>query len=391
MKAEFACIDYCLRDIVSCFGSGSYDYVAVALTPWHARMVVSCYLKLKSSGQVKSGVLLIDRHNKDGFLISPETVIASGLDVAYLGRSDSDFIAFVCRVLLPSLQSRKTSGRVVYFANPSFPGSVFDNLAVFRLDCRISYILIDEGVGSYLSSVDDWIRRSIDDCGFRGGKAIVRRWLGCYEQRRLPAIVKKLKKDRRYNKFYLFRNDGEIDSDSAVWLQRYLKISAERRKPIFKSYNKCYEGAVVYCSQYPLVQSGSISLAAHLESVEAAFRVSKELEVPFVIKLHPRETDLSVYGKFEAEIDSRYGIALEEVLGSLDKPPLCVASLCSTVMISASALFDCRCIGLSNLVLGEGVSENFVQFCKRMKDVFGSYYFRPATIGEFCAYLTTSA
>lgn len=61
------------QTIVECIKSGRYDYVSVALTPWHARMAVGSYLKLRAANLVDKGILLIDRHSKDGYLISPET------------------------------------------------------------------------------------------------------------------------------------------------------------------------------------------------------------------------------------------------------------------------------------------------------------------------------
>lgn len=378
------------RSIVACINERAFDFIGVVLTPWHARMAAASYLKLRSNGLVNSGILLIDRHSKDGYLISPDA-FDSDLEVAYLGRNGDSFAAMiqalVCRLLLPLFQSKKDKGRMVYIANPSFPGSIFDSFAALKLDCRFSYILLDEGIGSYLSSDEDWAKQSIKDRGLHGIGASLRSLLSKYEQKKMPKLICELKDKQRFKKFYLFEDDGSINSANASFVKRCFELNCKKEDASRLALNKEYEGAVVYCSQFPLVESGSISLAAHLRAVEVAYRVSKQLEVPFVIKLHPRESDLSIYAEFDACIDSRRGVALEDILGSLNSPPLCISSLCSTAMITATAVFDCCGIGLSGLVPKEEFSASFLQFCEKMNAVFGSYYKRPLTIKEFCAFL----
>ena len=375
------------RSIVACIKSRRYDFVGVAITPWHARMAVASYLKLRSNHLVNSGILLIDRHNKDGYLVLPETN-ATGLRVAYLERGMDGWVsmikAFVCRLAMPLLQSRKEHGRLVYIANPSFPGSIFDNIAALRFDCRLSYILLDEGVGSYLTTTEDWARQSIEDRGLHGFSAMVRTWLFGYEQRELPKLILKLEEDKRYEMFYLFERDGRLNKTNAVFVKNSFELNAKTVGISVRMNNSKYENAIVFCSQYPLVEAGSISLAAYRCAVEAAYRASRLLGVPLVIKLHPRESNLDIYDGFDSFIDSRRGIALEDILGDLDRPPLCIASLCSTAMITASAIFGCSGISLNALIPTDEVSDSFNQFCRRMDLLFGRYYKTPESIDHLC-------
>ena len=377
------------QTIVECIKSGRYDYVSVALTPWHARMAVGSYLKLRAANLVDKGILLIDRHSRDGYLISPETV-TSGLDIAYLERGDDGLItltrALVCRVFVPSIQVKKNKGRVVFVANASFPGSIFNSLEALNLDCRLSYILLDEGVGSYLASAEDWARQSIRDRGLHGPKALIRKWLFNRECYTIPRLIRTLEAKKRFQRFYLFKDDGILDDTNAAFVRRAFELESKCIDSSSQANNK-YEGAVVFCSQFPLVEARSISLKAHLAAVDAAYQVAMQLSVPFVLKLHPRETDLSIYSRYEAFIDPRRGIALEDILGCLTTPPVCVTSLCSTAMITASAVFKCPAIGLEGFISDEEVADSFTWFCEKMRTVFSRYYKCPSTIDELCAYL----
>lgn len=376
-------------NIVNCIKSGCYDYVAVALTPWHARMAVGCFLKLRAASLVNKGILLIDRHSKDGYLISPETV-DSVVDVAYLERGDDNLVnlahALICRLLVPMIQAKKNNGRLVYVANPSFPGSIFDTLAALKLNCRLSYILLDEGVGSYLTSAEEWVSQSIKDRGLYGPKALIRKWLFIRERNRIPEMIRMLEDKDRFQKFYLFKDEGILDDVNAGFARQAFK-QGSKYLATSALINKKYEGAVVFCSQFPLVESGSISLRAHLAAVNSVYQVAMQLRKPFVLKIHPRETDLSIYSKFEACIDARRGVAMEDILGCLMVPPICVASLCSTSMVMASAVFNCCAVGLDGFVKEEDVTGNFILFCKKMRTTFGRYYKCPQTIDELSAYL----
>lgn len=382
--------EYDRRSIVDCVKSGDFDFIGVAITPWHARMAVASYLQLRSSCLIDSGILLIDRHNKDGYLIPPEAVVPS-LNVAYLRRGDDGLSsmvqALICRTVLPSLQARKRDGRLVYIANPSFPGSIFDSLDVLMLDCRFSYILLDEGVGSYLSSAEDWARQSIRDRGLRGPSAILRNWLFNYEQRELPKSIQSLKDKGRFAKFYLFEDDGSLNRNNVIFARNSFDLNSNCIDSPNHLINKKYEGAIVFCSQFPLVETGSISLNSHYKAIDAAYQVSKRLGVPFVIKTHPRERDYTLYDRYNSYIDSRHGVALEDILGDLDAPPLCIASLCSTAMIVASAVFNFCGVGLSKLMPEDGISASFVLSCERLNALFGGYYKSPSSVDEFCSYL----
>lgn len=376
--------------IVACINSGCYDYIGVAITPWHARMVVASYLKLFSENLVKTGILLIDKHNKDGYLTMPE-VIAPGLNIAYLKRGTDGPIsmvsAIVCRLAIPLIQKYKTGGRSVYIANPSFPGSIFDSIEALTIDCRINYILLDEGVGSYLSSAEDWANQSISDRDLHGVVAVARKWLFIHEQKTLPNLINALKKQNRFEKYYLFKEGGELDVQNAMLAKKSFELFSNNFDLSFHLINKEYEGAVVFCSQYPLVESNLISLNAYRDAVSAAHEVSDKLKVPFVIKLHPREIDRRVYSGFDSFIDSRNGVALEDILGDLSEPPLCIASLCSTAMITASVIFNCRAVCLGALVSNEELSESLSIFCNRLNSLFGGYFITPSTIDSFCSFL----
>lgn len=381
------------RDIVACINSGCYDYIGVAITPWHARIAVASYLKLCSENLVKTGILLIDKHIKDGYLAMPE-VIVPGLNIAYLKRETGSLIsmvsAVVCRLAIPRIQKFKTCGRSVYIANPSFPGSIFDSFDALTIDCRINYILLDEGVGSYLSSEEDWANQSISDRDLHGVVAFARKWLFVYEQNTLPTLINALKKQNRFEKYYLFKEDGALDVRNALFAKKSFELFSNNYDVSFHLINKVYEGAVVFCSQYPLVESNLISLNAYCDAVRTAYEVSDKLKVPFVIKLHPRETDRSIYSGFDSFIDSRNGVALEDILGDLSEPPLCIASLCSTAMITASVVFNCRGVGLSSLVSNEELSESLSIFCNRLYSLFGDYFITPSTIDGFCSFLKQS-
>lgn len=377
------------RGIVACIKSGAFDYVGVAITPWHMRVAVASYLKLRADHSVNSGIILIDRHNKDGYLASVE-VSVPGLSVAYLDRGDgwtSMIQAFVCRLALPFLQSKKDSGRLVYVANPSFPGSIFDSFSALKLDCRLSYILLDEGVGSYLTTTEDWAKQSIRDRGLHGLSALMRNWLFNYEQDELPKLVSELEEKKRYEKFYLFERDGTVSTTNAAFVKQSFELNAKSASVLLSSHNDKYKNAVVFCSQYPLVEVGSISLVAHRCAIDAAYQVSRRLGVPMVIKLHPRESDFEIYNGFDAFIDSRHGVALEDILGDLNEPPLCIASLCSTAMITASAVFGCSGISLNALIPDGEASDGFALFCRSMDSLFGDYYKTPESVDEFCFFL----
>ena len=378
------------RSIVSCIKSGGFDYVGVAITPWHVRMAVASYLKLRADHLVNSGIILIDRHNKDGYLVSAE-VSAPGLSVAYLDRGDGGWTsmiqAFACRLALPFLQSKKESGRLVYVANPSFPGSIFDSFSALKLNCRLSYILLDEGVGSYLTTTEDWAKQSIRDRGLHGFSALMRNWLFNYEQHELPKLVSELEEKKRYESFYLFECDGTLSTTNAAFVKQSFELNAKSAGFLLSSHNDKYKNAVVFCSQYPLVEVGSISLGAHRCAIDAAYQVSRRLGVPMVIKLHPRESDFEIYNGFDAFIDSRRGVALEDILGDLDEQPLCIASLCSTAMITASAVFGCSGISLNALIPDGEASDGFALFCRSMDSLFGDYYETPESVDEFCFFL----
>ena len=378
------------RGIVACINSGCYDYIGVAISPWHARMAVASYLKLFSENLVKTGILLIDRHNKDGYLTMPE-VIAPGLNIAYLKRETDGPIsmvsAIVCRLAIPLIQKNKTSGRSVYIANPSFPGSIFDSIEALTIDCRINYILLDEGVGSYLSSAEDWANQSISDRDLHGVVAFARKWLFIHEQKTLPKLINALKKQNRFGKFYLFKEDGDLNVRNAMLAKKSFELFSNNYDLSFHLINKEYEGAVVFCSQYPLVESNLISLNAYRDAVHAAHEVADKLKVPFVIKLHPREIDRSIYSGFDSFIDSRNGVALEDILGDLSEPPLCITSLCSTAMITASVIFNCRGVYLGALVSNEELSESLSIFCSRLNSLFGDYFIAPSTIDSLCSFL----
>lgn len=372
-----------VRDIII---RNNINFLASAVTPWHAHGVDVCIKNLTYSGVEVRGLVLITSLPIKHYFID-ETNFISGncifcrVNPKVMQGVVTEFKSLINIIFAPIFYNRQDSLKSVdiFLASPwNLDVYGFINLYQWFPFKKIGLMLFEEGLSTYfsLSNKPELIWHSVGDKPF-----ISKLFSFCFR-----LVCKKIT-DRfntkvSYINLNLLREARGILQPNDEAVACYKSIIAERITALDCSefdYN-VFDNHVIICTMaYPRegMRNGTDirTIKQIIQSLQAeAYKV--------IIKPHPRELDyMQYYADIGCEVFAERGVSIETILYKA-KNVKAVISFSSTALVTAKLLFGIRAISIVDIVEWENYNCQIQQEMQSFKECFAGMTSIPKTINE---------
>lgn len=334
-----------LKEIANIVSDKNIDYIASVCTPWHVNSLKATINRLEiEDGRQLKGVVLINSHATSGYLVDESYLDNLECDVYYFKHNINikQKIKLQTEVFLTFcfLKKSKNTNRI-YVLSPNRPA--YDILTKIIKDNRRSAIsiLIDEGIGIYVTSKKEWAKVHI-----RENKAISTKIMLWISIRILDGIyMYKLRKNNMVKEYFLMKKDIH---------NKYItneKMVISYRNTIEKSI-KNYDKINIIYKKYIIYSTQLFSEKWRLYEIEILKKIKEICEkynIELIIKPHPRDKQ-HIYEDNGFNIINEKNMSQEIYLYRLDRKPLFILGYNSTTLITGKVINNVETIGIGELL-----------------------------------------
>lgn len=385
--------------------NADWNFVAHAISPWHAHGIDVALNMLASQGVEPKGIVLLFPSREGNRLIAPSDFTHGFPHIRFVEcdyEHKSTFVKTVenlkafCRIIG---FKREDNMRIVYVANTAFPDFNFINIfANMGKRTCVHFLTIDEGAGSYIlnQGYSQWAALQIFEKGISSKFHIalvtllskIRRVIRCKSE-------EELRKQGRLKLGNLLEqsSDGMVQKANAILASEYAKVLKQKASLVPGDTGEKYRGKVILCTD-PLIEAGAIEPEGLTNVYGPLFRFAQKNGYPLIIKPHPREQNLKTkYSHWVFDVDSSAQCSLEQLICKEPDSIQCVIAGASSVLATSKALYGIPVISLAKILLNEkSLSDSMRETIGKFIEVFQSYISFPESEEELevllahCAY-----
>lgn len=347
------------------------NFIAEAVTPWHALGVEATIYHLQQQGIHLKGYIICTAHGVTGLGINENSFqMKKNQEIHIILLESPQINRTVKEKLTRRLHKYKyyisnsndcKNNNILYWARPLNPE--YDMLPLIDTkenNRKVVTILTDEGLGTYLNNELIWIQCSFQEGGIKSGfQAVMKNLISNkFFMHRLQA-----RRQISYNQL-LMRNSGQwIPNEEAI--QAYQAILRQGKAD--KDYSNYSNSVIINTGLYQGIYKNNSDLRA----LEVVCKELKKKNVHVIVKPHPRDKEVNRFQILECEIEELSGIAQEVIFSGLQEKPYCVIGFDSTTLVSAKLLFDIEAISINVLINSNDLYEgkHFNLFNKMFGDI----------------------
>lgn len=344
------------------------DFISFIVTPWH---LMGLEAELLKNDTLNNGIVIILPHPKDGILINEKNLSSlksKRLDYYILDDSIDNSINSKVRgvflkiftLLKCAILNNRNRDYKIKIISPLFLD--LNNVGLFSfqslLQNQISFLLIDEGIGTYApKSFWEYINAKE-----RGNQKNINRVI----REKLIEIIKR-RGLVEYQFLFTLNDDKKLIEDKSV-VEKYKNLLFGERINNVHEKNETKKALI---ATQPLSENNIITLEKEIESIENSInKIYNDFDKIF-IKAHPREMRekyllLSTkYKKIEV-LDQK--VSIEKII--LDSRPQVIIGFNSTALINAKVFFNIPAYTISDYIINDIKSSEYKkQFCY-IQDIF---------------------
>ena len=357
-----------LNQLFQNYNISDYDYIGVAVTPWHAyALKAALALIQKDSIEPLKGIICILRNHGEDYIIDESYLTDIDCECIYLDPTlEKREIAssFFDSILYSTLKYKSSDKKNFYILSQQKPWPLYMYMVdkYTRKSRNLISVICDEGVGSYINSdldrLEPWNSKNL----FRNIKRLLEQKLST------NCLENKLSKNNALYNYCLFEKTTNGLIENKV-ISNYLKdIMYKHAKSLDVNYPVIDRDYILINTQPFTNEAVSLELVNDLW--KDIIRMYKSFGFDVYIKPHPREKDLTCYQAMGAKLIAESSIAQELLLMKMRRPKYLI-SLYSTTLVTAPVLNDVQTICLAPLLLDFSISidlrrsaENFIETFK---------------------------
>lgn len=352
------------------------NFIACAISPWHANGIDASINLFKDKGVSLSGFIFMSHHPVTGKCITEDNFTCNSNNIQFIDarfESKSWREKICCNVLaMTKLLFSKNKGKHDFYVfMTSYPDYNWINIIkTAKPDSNIKYVIVDEGCGGYFNNkLKIWVSSHISEeskSAFFSVNRIKLYILGICRIIPKKIMLSVLKKSGGYYNHNLFLvNKGqnvELNETIAVY---YKKVFDKMRLKISLGKKDDYKNSVLINTQC-LMEDGAIDRNQDMQAYCQLFEIVDELGLNVLLKRHPRELNPDRYKEFNLPQikETKYS---QEVLISEDNKPLVVVGIYTSSLVTLKVLYNVPSISLARMVLNNGVGE-------RLQRDLGAFY-----------------
>jgi len=391
------------------------DFLCFAITPWHAIGIDAALFDLgKRLKRKPSGIIVINSHRLQGFLISESSFISKEFaDVTFLRALDSNldisrFFApnhaltglfswtisnLIHKIMLIFIKANRRSINIISPRYPNILSAIIFGAQDVRKLYKAYYIVVDEGLGSYFRPLRGWILEKTHEYKKTNHPSMF--WRLKFVLHLMNAFLFKVIFHLfKCEKMIFFRNTGDLRRgvpDQRV-VDLYKKIIYKRTfLPESKdtpTENK-KQDALILLTQ-PMSEAGLIREDYEKEILGKVLNVLKSSGIKLILKPHPRENkkkyssclNSGPYSGWLELTDTDFSIEQYLALEEKNLNVLAIIGWNSTALITVRILFQIRTISLLKIFPGLLGGNKFRWFFPSFEDVTQNIIMYPGNWGE---------
>ncbi len=350
---------------------GKIKFVCSIITAWHLIGLKSYLLKLKEeNNNTVEGIVFIEKHPVNGYLIKDDMLdFGWGVICHCVYGSGTDSV-------LRELANYHSFESDFHVITPCFPEIILCNKIMRHFSVKAKAIVLDEGVGSYDTSLLRWAKSvMIDTKSLRDSLHFV----GRYFYQRFLKAYKRIKVEN----FMLFKdNSGELSVDEDV-VRYYTKLMNQSAGGAIE----VEENRYILFFTNPLEEEGNVIGDDLINIYNEIVSICEARGYSVLFRLHPRETLLDKYKDFK--IITSQASSSEDLLNRLEKKPAYVIGAHSTSLVTAKLFFDIQAITIGKILYNYSRTD----YCKHLIDKynknFSSVVYIPSSLEEIDNILTS--
>lgn len=360
------------------------NFLAWAITPWHVHGVHAALEFFKRQGIKTTGYIYIQDHHETGKVVSKELI--NGLDDEIEVKDEAEYkghqnniIQNTILIIKKLLTMKKAETEdTVYVVIPHRPK--YSLLGELK-NSRIIYVIVDEGIGTYIIPEKQWIKESCRVSCKANGEGKIIYWLKLLQENYLWKWYDKiLKKKGCYIdlRFFVKNNVNQYVPN---------KLALDIYKSVMHIDAKSDEEYTYNFSKYvilnpPLNAANNYSDEQDIQVIKKCVEICKDNGIEVIVKPHPRERNLERYGSMGCIIEKRINISQEEIVSSSKIKPICVIGFTSTTLITLKYLFDVNTISICGLLDADKLSDTEKNKIMLFNNAFSQLVERPCDYNE---------
>lgn len=360
------------------------DFVAIALTPWHAISIVSAVHSLEEkTGHDLEGIVLIIRNEGESYLLNEKNFSSISV-TCFLFNGDRK----ISKQLLFFLKSfyfgmyicgKPNTSSKLYVLSQYKPYFYIMSLiyGVHKSNKNLISVICDEGVGSYMSNMWDRLRSR-----YNANASFFSILKNLIEEIILIPRGEKLlgRRNAISNRCLL------INSNDKLIENRYM---TKYYRETLKVYSQnILINAFDIKKDYILINTQPFS-SADINNGEVIYKFWKRISefyqnkgIEVYVKPHPREKNIQNYEKIGIKL-LKYPEVAQEILLMKIKKPKYLVSICSTTLITAPILNDVKSVCVAPMLIdmfetSRPFKKNIEKYCK----LFENFMQIVSTIGK---------
>lgn len=371
-------------ELIEIIKAKDINFIATAITPWHAHGVDCCYQKLTDDRVEVRGVVLICKHRDSGFVIDKSHFINQDCIIYYYepvySKSTGSLLSNL-KFLYYSptkIARNKRYNKDIYIASPwQINIGIIHSLRLFDHKIYPRFMIFEEGLATYFPCAQSFSRMWYNTS--RNSKGLKRIVAFAYN-----VTIKKLKsrairKIPFQNLNLLLDNNGKlnVNNEATAYYNRVIHMRERHSNNDFSM----FENAVVICTMaYFRTHTNK---EADIKLLNMLICAVRESGYKVILKPHPREVDYSeYYSSLDCEISNDRTMTMEQIMANA-KDLRAVVSFSSTALVTAKLLFGVKAISILGLLDLNNYSEYVQDEMTSFTNVFGGLIDLPKTADEF--------
>lgn len=362
-------------------GQPDVNFLAAAITPWHALGIDATILHLTEQGIALKGYIMMVAHNVTGSAINETNfhmTQKADIQIIYM-KEKTEKRTFKEKLVRKAEKyryylgaERSQSNEVLYWVTPLKPSYELIPRMAKAISRKIQFFIADEGLGSYVTSKTGWCKRSFLEGNIKAGIKSI--WTIFFRE---TFFLHRLNRRKQVKYYQLLLRDKNkwIINETAV--KDYRAILTMQKRPADQ---KEYENKILINGEM-LYESGLLTDNADVELYQQICKYAEQYQIPVILKPHPRENKAAVrYAKLPCDMESKGKAAQEVILATSSTRPLCIVGIVSTTLVTAKVLFGIDAISLNYLIDRKALKD--CAFFKRFNKTFDNLLYLPKTMEE---------
>lgn len=376
---KISCIDNIKKIVTEC---GEINFIAEAISPWHAIGVDSAIEYLKDNGIELKGIVFIVPHSVRGVLIDKSNFNCSkyaGIEFIVVENIVKQSVSFKLFMRYFFTDVKKDSKRLFTITPYSIDFGL--NLMVSSLyrEKEIISIIIDEGAANYIENKMSWIKGAIKNKGninsLKKCCIFVKRYISYTKNEILSSLVHKNNKVIDFTVFNVESKPLEINRNAIDYYKK-----ANVMEIVSSCDYKKYKDSIVILTQ--IIDRCDDENAGDIKPLKV---ICSELKrngfENIILKIHPREKNPDRFKCLNVDIDEN-NQSFERIISNEECKPKAVISYYSTALVNCNIFFGIDTISIYNFLDKKYFGDRDYILTEKFYNAFSNYVMFPKNIDE---------